>query len=66
MTGMATDKEQKTAEKTYVRVTPRSYLAAGFFLLFFSAFLFYLEYSLSGAVALGDRPGLVVDDAIVL
>jgi tetratricopeptide (TPR) repeat protein len=50
MTGMPTVKENRTAEKIYVRVTPRSYLAAGFFLLFFSAFLFYLEYSLSGFV----------------
>lgn len=50
MTGMATDKEQKTAEKIYVRVTPRSYFAAGFFLLFFSTFLFYLEYSFSGFI----------------
>src|SRR5688500_20051119 len=47
---MAKDKQEKPAEKIYVRVTPRAYLAAGFFLLFFSAFLFYLDYSLSGFI----------------
>ena len=46
---MAKDNNTKAA-RIYVRVTPRSYLAVGFFLLFVSAFLFYLEYSLAGIV----------------
>lgn len=46
-------KEKSTEKKIYVRVTPRSYLATGFFLLFFSAFLFYLEYLLSGFILFG-------------
>lgn len=64
---MATDHETQAA-KIYVRVTPRSYLAAGFFLLFVSAFLFYLEYSILGlvvfAVTISTLPYLAYFDRI--